>query len=155
MLHLGLVLLLMTVTHRTGWPDLGLSLWVLLGQLCHLIPCLPQLAPTMHGLKVVLLFHLHWRSPVFPGNTKSQGSLVSSLEIRMVIGMGCSQMPLDLQGHSNHLVGWGCGHLSGYWFQVSVCLGHSIWQLLTWKQWLWIETLDEFIQLGAKACARK
>ena len=112
----------MTIAHRTGQPNLGLSLWLLLGQLCHLIPYLPQLAPAMHGLKLVLLFYLWWRSPVFPGNTESQSSWVSSLETRMVTGIGCSQMPLDLQGHSGHLVGQGCGPLSGYWFQVSVCL---------------------------------
>ena len=64
-------------------------------------------------------------------------------------------MPLDLQGHSGCLVGWGCDPLSGYWFHVSVHLGHSIWQPLTWKQWPWIQTLDEFIQLGTKACTRK
>ena len=73
----GSVLLIMTITCRKGWPNLVLSLGHLLGQLCHLAPCLPQLAPAMHVMEVVLLFHLWWRSPVFPGNTKSQGGQVS------------------------------------------------------------------------------
>ena len=149
--HPDPVLLLMTVIHRTGWPKLGLSLQLLLGQLGHLAPCLPQLAPAMHVMEVVLLFCPWWRSPVFPGNTECQGSWVSLPET----GMGCSQMPLDLQGHSGHLVGLGCGPLSGYWFQVSIHLGHSIWWPLTQKQWLWIETPNEFIQLGTKGHARK
>ena len=151
----GSVLLLMTITHGTGWPNLGLSLWLLLGQLCHLTPYLPQLAPAMHVMEVVLLYYLWWILPVFPGNTESQGSWVSSPETGMVIKMGHSQMPLDLQGHSSCLMGLGCGPLSGYWFQVSVHLGHPIWWSLTWKHWPWIETPDEFRQLGAKAHARK
>ena len=81
--------------------------------------------------------------------------LVSSLETGMVIGMGHSQMPLDHQGHSTHLLGWGCGPPSGYWFQVSTHLGHPIWCPLTWKQWLWIETPDEFIQFGCKGPCKK
>ena len=123
------VLLLMTITHRTGQPDLGLSLWLLLGQLCHLAPCLPQLVPAMHVMEVVLLSYLWWRSAVFPGNTKSHGGQVSSL----VTGMGCSQTPLHLQGHSGCLVGWGCDPPSGYLFQVSVFLVCSIWWPLTWN----------------------
>ena len=136
------VLLLMTITHRTGWPNLGLSLWLLLGQLCCLTPCLPQLLPVMHMLEVVLLFHLWWRSPVFPGNTKCQGGQVASLKTEMEIRMGCFQMPLDLQGCFGCLVGWGCVPLSEYWFQVSVHIGHSIWWSLTQNQWSWIETSD-------------
>ena len=80
---------------------------------------------------------------------------VSSPETGMVIGMGCSQMPLDLQGCSGYLVGWGCGPLSEYWFQVSVHVGHFIWWPLTWKQWPWIEIPDEFIQLGTRVHTRK
>ena len=124
-------------------------------QLCHLTPCLPQLAPAMHEMEVVLLSHLQWRSPVFPGNTESHGSQVSLLETAMVIGMGHSQMPQDLQGHSSCLVGWGCGPPSGYWFQVSDHLGYSIWWILTPKQWPWIETLDEFIHFGCKGLYKK
>ena len=73
----------------------------------------------------------------------------------MVIGMGCSQMPLDLQGHSDHFMGWGCGPPSGYWFQVSAYLDHLIWWPLTQKQWLWIETLYEFMQFGHKGLCKK
>ena len=95
----------MTVAHRTGWSDLGLSPQLLLGQLCPLAPCLPQLVPVMHVMEVVLLFCLWWRPPVVPDNTESHGGQVSLLETGMVIRMGCSQMPLDLQGYSGHLVG--------------------------------------------------
>ena len=125
----------MTATHRTGQPDLGQSLWLLLGQHCHLAPCLPQLAPTMHEMGVVLLSHLPGRSPVFPGNTKSHGSWVSLPETGTVIGMGHSKMPLGLQGHSSHLVGCGCSPPPGYWFQVSDHLGHPIWWPMIQKQW--------------------
>ena len=43
---------------------------------------------------------------VFPNNTESQAGqvLVSLPETGMVNAMGHYQMPLDLQGHSNHLV---------------------------------------------------
>ena len=147
----------MTATHRTGGPDLGQSLGLLLGQLCHLKPCLPQLVPAMHEMVVVLLSCLWWRSPVFPNNTKSQASqlLVSLLETGMVMRMGHFQMPLDLHGHFSHLVGWGCGPQSGYWVQTSDHLGHLIWWPLTWKQWPWIETLNKFIQLGCKGPCKK
>ena len=37
--------LLMIAACRTGWPGLGQSLLLLLGQICHLRPYLPQLAP--------------------------------------------------------------------------------------------------------------
>ena len=96
--------LLITATHRTGWPNLGRSLQLLLGQLCHVTPCLPQLAPARHEMEVVLLSCLLWRPPVFPGNTESHGNWVSLPETWMVIGMGHSQMPLDLQGCSSCLV---------------------------------------------------
>ena len=97
--------LLMTATCRTGWLNQGQSLWLLLGQLCHLAPCLLQFAPAMHEMEVVLLSQLLWRSPVFPGSTESYGSQVPSSETGIVIRMGHSQMPLDLQGHSSHLMG--------------------------------------------------
>ena len=98
--------LLTTATHSTGWPSLGLLLLLLLGQICHLKPCLPQLVPALHEGVVVLLLHLWWRSPVFPNNTKSQADqvLVSFTETRMGNVMGYYQMPLDLQGHFGHLV---------------------------------------------------
>ena len=72
--YLSSVLLLMTASHRTEWPNLGQSLWLLLGQLCHLKPCLPQLVPAMHEVVVVSLSHFWWRSLAFPHNTKSQAS---------------------------------------------------------------------------------
>ena len=71
----------------------------MLGQLCHLTPCLPQLVPAMYEMEVVLLSHLQWRSFVFPSNTKFHGSQVSSLETGMAIGMGHFQTSLDLWGH--------------------------------------------------------
>ena len=155
--HPNSVLLLTTATHKSGWPNLGQSLWLLLGQLCHLKPCLPQLMPAMHEMVVVLLSHLWWRSPVFPNNNYSQASqvLVSLPETSMVIMMGCFQMPLDLQGHLSCFMGWGCGPQSGYWVQTCDHLGHSIWQPLTWKQWPWIETLNWFIQFGCKGPCKK
>ena len=109
-------LLLMITAQWTEWPGLGLSLPPLSGQICHLVTCPPQAASTRHEEVVVSLPHLWWRSPVFPNNTESQASqmLVSLLETGMVNMMGCSQMPLDLQGHSSHLVVWGCGPQSGY-----------------------------------------
>ena len=62
--HPNLVLLLTIVAHRTGQsPDLGQSLQHLLGQHCHLKPCLPQLAPAMCEVVVVLLSHLQCRLP--------------------------------------------------------------------------------------------
>ena len=67
--HPSSVLLLTTTTCRTGWPNLGQSLWLLLGQLCHLEPCLPQLVPSMNEVVVVSLSHVWWRPPVFPNNT--------------------------------------------------------------------------------------
>ena len=70
--HPSSVLLPTTTAHKTGWPDLHWSLQLLLGQLCHLKPCLQQLAPAMHEIVVVLLSHLQWKSPVFSENTKSQ-----------------------------------------------------------------------------------
>ena len=122
-------LLLMIAACRTGQPDLGQSLWLWLGQPCHLKLCLQQLEPAMHEVVVMLLSHLQWRFPVFPNNTESQVGqvLVSLLKIGMVSMMGCSQMPLGLQGHSSHLVVWGCGLQSGYWFKASDHLGCSIW----------------------------
>ena len=142
---LSSVLFLMIGTCRTWWPYLGLSL-------CHLEPCLPQLVPVMHEGVVVSLLYLWWRSPVFPNNTKSQASqvLASFPETSMVNVMGCYQIPLDLQSYFVHLVVWGCGPQSGYWFQASDHLGHSIWQPLTQKQWLWIETMDKFIEFRCK-----
>ena len=62
--------------HRTGRPNLGQLLQLLLGHLCHLKPCLPQLAPATHEGVVVSLLHLWWRSPVFPNSTESQASQV-------------------------------------------------------------------------------
>ena len=56
--HPRSVLLLTTGACRTGLPDLGWSLWLLFGQLCHLKPCLPQLAPAMHEMVVVPLSSL-------------------------------------------------------------------------------------------------
>ena len=96
------VLLLMTATHRTGLPDPGWSLWLLLGQLCHLKPCLPQLAPAMHEMVVVLLSHLWWRSAVFQNNTESQAGqvLVSLPETRVVIMVGHFQMKQHLHNNS-------------------------------------------------------
>ena len=151
--HPGSVFLPMITTHRTKYHILGQSLWHPLGQLCLPKPCLPWLASAMHEMVVVSLCHPQWKPPVFLNNSRSKGNWVSSSETGMVIRMGCSQTPLDLQDHSGCLVGWGCYPLSGHWFQVSVHLGHSIW--LTWKQCLWIETPDEFIQLGTKTGTRK
>ena len=103
--------LLMITACRTGWLDLAQSLWLLLGLLCHLEPCLLQLALAMHVVVVVSLFHLQWRLLAFPNNTQSQGSqvLASLLEIRMVNVMGHFQMPQGLLDHFSHLVEWGCG----------------------------------------------
>ena len=75
--------LLTVISHRTGWPDLGLSLQLLLGHLCHLTPCLPQLVPAMCLMEVVLLSHLWWKSPIFPGNIESQGGQICELEIHL------------------------------------------------------------------------
>ena len=60
--HPGSVLLMIT-THKTGQPDLGQSLQLLLSWICHLRPCLPQLVPA-RCVGVVVLF------PIF-----SQGHL--------------------------------------------------------------------------------
>ena len=128
MSHPSSVFLLMITACRRGWPNLGQSIQVLLGQLCHLKPYLPQLVPAMHEVVVVSLCHSQWRLPVFPNNTKSQASqvLVSLLETGMGNVMGCFQMPHDLLDHFSCLVEWGCGLQSGYWFQVSDHLGHLI-----------------------------
>ena len=151
------ILLLMTATCRRGWLCLGQSLQLLSGQICHLKPSLLLLAPAMYEVVVVSLSHLWWKSPVFLNNTESWNNqvLVSLPETGMMNMMGYFQMPLYLQGHFGHLVVWGCGSQSGYWFQASDHLGHSIWQPLTWKQWLWIETLDKFIQFGHKGPCKK
>ena len=151
------VLLLMTAVCRTGWPDLGWSIWLLLGQLCHLEPCLLQLAPSTCEMVVVLLSHLQWRSPVFPSNTKSQTSqvLVSLPQTRMVIVMGCFQMPLDLQGHFSHLVGWGCGLQSSYWLQTSDHLGYAIWLPLTQNSGHELKLSISSFSLDTEAHARK
>ena len=91
--HPGSVLLLTTTTHKTGWPYLGLSLRLLLGQICHLRPCLPQLVPARHVEMVLLLFHLQSRSPVFRNNNMSQAGqvLVSLPETGMVNMMGATK----------------------------------------------------------------
>ena len=88
--HPSSVLLLMITACRTRLPALGQSLQVLLGQLCLLKPCPPQLAPAMCEVVVVSLCHLQWKLPVFLNNTKSQASqvLVSLPETRMVNVMG-------------------------------------------------------------------
>ena len=114
--HPSSVLLLMIATHKTGWPNLGLSLWLLLGWICHLRPCLPQLVPGRHVGVVVSLHHLQSRSPVFPNNTESQADevLASLPETGIVNMMACYQMPLDPLGHSGCLVVWGCDPQSGY-----------------------------------------
>ena len=93
--HQGSVLLLTIATHKHGGPTWTL-LWLLLGRICHLRPCLLQLMPVKHVEVVVLLPHLWSRSPVFPNNTESQASqvLVSLPETGMVNAMGHYQMPL-------------------------------------------------------------
>ena len=145
--HPGSILLSITATCRTGWPCLGLSPWLLSGEICHLKPCLPLLAHAAHV----------WRSPLFPNITESQANwvLVSLVVTGMLNVMGYFQMPLDLQSHFGCLAVWGCGPQSGYWFQASDHLGCSVWWSLTWKQWLWIETPDKFIQFGHKGTCEK
>ena len=84
-------------THRTKWPGLGWSLLLLLGQICHLRPCLPLLTPARHVGVVVSFPHPWQRSPVFPSSTESQGSqvLVSSMATVMVNMIGCYQIPVS------------------------------------------------------------
>ena len=91
--HPNSVLLLRITACRTGGPNLGQSLQFLLGLLCHLEPCLLQLAPAMHEVVVVSHLHLQWRLPVFPNNTKSQTShvLVSFPETRWWTWWGTSK----------------------------------------------------------------
>ena len=148
------VLFLTIAAHRAGWPNLGQSQQLLL---CHLKPCLQQLAPAMHEVVVVSLFHLQWRLPVFPNNTESQAGqvLISLLETRMVNMMGHFQMPLGLLGHFGCMVELGWGSQSGSWFQASDHLCCSIWWPLTQKQWLWIETPDRFTQFRCKGPCKK
>ena len=147
----------MIAAHRIGWPDMGQSLQLLLGQHCHLKPCLPQLVLAMHERVEVSLLHLWWRSPVFPNKTKFQVSqvLASLLETRMVNVMGCYQMPRDLQGHFGHLVMWGYGPQSGYWSKASDHLGCSIWQPLTQNSSCELKLWMNSFSSGAKAHARK
>ena len=150
------VLLLMIAAHRTGWPNLGCSLWLLLGQLCHIKPCLPQLVPAMCEGVVVSLLQLQWRSPTFPNNTKAQAGqvLASLLETKLVNVMGCYLMPLDLQGHFGHLV------VSGVALSLDIDSRLLIIKV-TWSGSHWHENsghelkLDKFIQLGCKGPCKK
>ena len=151
------ILLLMITAHRTGQPCLGWSIWLLSCQIYHLEWCLPLLVPAMCKVEMVSLCHLWWRSLVFPNNTKSQADwvLVSLLENGMVNVMGHFKMPLNLQDHFGHLLVWGCGLQSGYWFQASDHLGHLIW-------WHWHKNSGHELKLqinsfslDAKAHARK
>ena len=81
-------------------------------------------------------------------------TLSSSVEIT------CISKQYQVSGQSGFLAGdwdddWDWALLNTSGFLGPFWLGHSIRQPLTWKQWLWIETLDEFIQLGARAHSRK
>ena len=105
----------------------------------------------MHGMEVMLL-------SVFGGD-HLYFQAIPSLMVAMFpcqrLGWWLAWALPNAPGSSGHLVGWGCGPPSGYWFQVSADLGCLIWWPLTWKQWLWIETLDEFIQFGHKGPCKK
>ena len=151
------ILLLAITIHRKGWHCLGQSLWLLSGLICHLEPCLLWLEPATCERVVVSLLYLWWRSPIFPNNTESQADqvLVSLPETGMMNVMGCFQMPLDLQGHFSHLGGENVWPsiwilIPGFWSSRSPNLVPLIW-----KQWLWIETLDKFIQFGCKGPCKK
>ena len=52
--------------HKTGWPSLGPSLLLLLGNICHLRACLPPLVPARHvgvgGVVPTSLIKITWIS---------------------------------------------------------------------------------------------
>ena len=128
--------------HRTGWSDLGLSLWLLYR------PALPS-----HPMSSTICTCHAWAG--------GGAALLSLVKITCIsrqcgvsgqLGFLASDWVGDWDGSLPNASGssgpfqplGGVRVWPSFWilFQVSVHLGHSIWWPLPWKQWPWIETLD-------------
>ena len=149
--------LLMIATNRTKWPSLGWSLLLLLGQIYHLGPCLPQLASARH-VAVVVSFPL-----------SSVETTCISKQYQVSGWSGVCFLTRDWDGEHDGALPNASVSSGPFWLLGGVRVWPSVlipspdfWSskslnvaAIDLKQWLWIETPDKFIQFGCKGPCKK
>ena len=155
--HPGSVLLLTNAICRTEWLCLGQSLLLLSGQIYHLKPCLLLFGAyhtwsgggvTLSSSVEVICISKQYQVSGWSGVGFLAGDWDGECDGVLPIASGLSG-PFQLLGGMRV---WPSAWIliPGFWSSRAL-----IWWPLTWKQWLWIETPDKFIQFGCKGPCKK